>query len=154
MNKKSIVVPLLAAISLIAIAGGARAGDITVSDPFARASAGMAKAGAAFLTLKNAGAADDQLMSASTPVAEHAELHAHIRDGDVIRMRQIDFIEVPAGQTVSLEPGGLHVMLIDLKAPLQEGQEFPLTLTFATAGDITIDVPVKSAAEMAPMSQH
>jgi periplasmic copper chaperone A len=130
--------------------GVAVAGDISVSDPFARASAGMAKVGAAFMTLQNAGG-DDKLVSAASPVADHVELHAHVKDGDVMRMRQIESIDVPAGGSVQLAPGGVHLMLIDLKEPLKQGQSFPLTLTFAKAGAMTIEVPIKAPAEMAPM---
>lgn len=130
--------------------GAALAGGISVDDPFARASAGMAKVGAAFMTLQNAGS-DDKLVSATSPVAEHVELHGHLKDGDVMRMRPVESIDVPAGGSVQLAPGGLHLMLIDLKEPLKQGQLFPLTLTFAKAGAMTIDVPVRSPAEMAPM---
>lgn len=162
MNKGHATLSLLAAAlaatlahtGLCFAAGVARAGDIVVSEPFARASAGMATAGAAYLTLRNDGGAADRLTGAATPAAGHAELHTHIRDGDVMRMREVDFIEVPADQTVRLEPGGLHVMLLDLKAPLLEGTMFPLTLTFASAGAITVEVPVRSAAAMAPMHHH
>jgi periplasmic copper chaperone A len=141
---------LLAAGLILAAAGAALAADITVDDPFARASAGPAKAGAAFMTLKNTGPTGDVLTGASAPVAQQAELHAHIKDGDVMRMREVEQVDVPAGGTVRLEPGGLHVMLIGLKAPLKEGETFPLTLTFAKAGTMTVQVPVKSPAEMPP----
>jgi periplasmic copper chaperone A len=133
--------------------GAALAGGISVDDPFARASAGMAKVGAAFMTLQNAGS-DDKLVSATSPVAGHVELHGHIKDGDVMRMRSVESIDVPAGGSVQLAPGGLHLMLIDLKDPLKQGQTFPLTLTFAKAGAMTIEVPVKAPAEIAPMPGH
>ena len=133
--------------------GAALAGDISVDDPFARASAGMAKVGAAFMTLQNAGS-DDKLVSATSPVADHVELHGNIKDGDVMRMRSVESIDVPAGGSVQLAPGGVHLMLIDLKEPLKQGETFPLTLTFAQAGAMTIEVPVKAPAEMAPMPGH
>jgi copper(I)-binding protein len=135
----------------VSAAAAAHAGDIAVTDPFARASAGPAKVGAAFMTLKNSGAADDALVAAESPVAARAELHTHIKDGDVMRMRQVPSIDVPARGSVSLQPGGLHIMLIDLKEPLKQGESFPLKLTFAKAGTLTVQVPVKSPAEMAPM---
>jgi copper(I)-binding protein len=69
-------------------------------------------------------------------------------------MRQIEAIDVPAGGSVSLQPGGLHVILINLKQPLKQGEAFPLTLTFAKGGTLTIEVPVKSPAETAPMPSH
>ena len=127
------------------------AAEITVRDPFARASAGMAETGAAFMKLSNASAVNDQLVAASTPVSAKTELHDHIKEGDIMRMRQVPSIEVPAGGTVALQPGGLHIMLMGLKQPLREGETFPLTLTFAHAGAVTVEVPVKSVGEMAPM---
>jgi len=148
------VLHTVAALAFLTAAGAAAAGDITVTDPFARASAGMATVGAAFMTLKNTSGTADSLISASSPVAAKTELHTHIKDGAIMRMREVPSIEVPANGTVALQPGGLHVMLIDLKAPLKQGEVVPLTLTFAKAGTMTVDVPVKSPSEMAPMPGH
>ncbi len=148
------VLQTVAALSILTSASVALAGDIEVEHPFARASAGMATVGAAFMTLKNDGDTPDTLVSASSPVAAKTELHTHIKDGDIMRMREVPSIEVPADGTTVLQPGGLHVMLIDLKAPLKEGETFPLTLTFANAGSMTVEVPVKSPGAMAPMSGH
>lgn len=142
---------LPAALAAAVLAQPVAAADISVEGPFARASAGMAQTGAAFMTLKNTSATADQLTAASTPVAATAELHNHIKEGDIVRMRQVDSIEVPAGGTVALQPGGLHLMLIGLKQPLREGETFPLTLTFAHAGALTVEVPVKAVGEMPPM---
>ncbi len=148
------VMQTLAALAILTSASVAVAGDIKVENPFARASAGMATVGAAFMTLKNDSTTPDELVSASSPVAAKAELHTHIKDGDIMRMREVPSIEVPAGGTTALQPGGLHVVLIDLKAPLKRGETFPLTLTFAKAGTMTVEVPVKSPGEMAPMTGH
>jgi periplasmic copper chaperone A len=145
---------LTAAMLSVFSAAAAHAGDIAVEDPFARASAGPVKVGAAFMIVKNSGAAADALVAAESPVAARAELHTHIKDGDVMRMRQVSSIDVPAGGTVSLQPGGLHIMLIDLKEPLRQGETFPLTLTFAKAGTVAVYVPVKSPAEMGSMPEH
>ena len=146
----SVIGVVLAGGMVSGMAGSARAADIAVEAPFARASAGTAGAGAAYMTLKSAEASADRL-SASTPAAERAELHTHVMEGDVMGMREVDSIEIPAGGTVELKPGGLHIMLIGLKAPLKEGESIPLTLSFAKAGPVTVTVPVKSPSEMAPM---
>jgi periplasmic copper chaperone A len=143
-----------AALLAVTLAAPVLAADITVAEPFARASAGMAQVGAAFMTLKNGSASDDKLLTASSPVAAGAELHNHIMEGDIMRMREVSSIDVPAGGTVALQPGGLHVMLMGLKQPLRQGEVFPLTLTFAKAGAITVEVPVKAPAEMSPMPGH
>ncbi|WP_413204221.1 copper chaperone PCu(A)C [Rhodospirillum sp. A1_3_36] len=126
----------------------AKAGDISVTNAWARASAGMAKAGGGFVTLSNAGSSDDRLIAAKADVSAVVQLHTHIREGDVMRMRQVDAIDIPAGGRVSLEPGGLHIMFIDLKAPLTEGQHFPLTLIFEKSGEATVDLVVKGVGAM------
>lgn len=131
------------------------AADIDVTAPWARASAGgMAKAGAAFLTIKNAGAADDRLVGAKADVSGKVELHTHIKEGDLMKMRQVHAIDVPAGKTVALQPGGLHVMFMGLKAPFKEGDHFPLTLVFEKAGDVTVDVAVEGAGAKGPGQPH
>jgi copper(I)-binding protein len=97
------------------------------------------------MTLRNRGAAPDRLIAAASPVARVVELHTHIREGEVMRMRPVPDIPVPAGQTVELRPGGLHVMLIGLTAPLVEGARVPLTLRFERAGEVAVDLAVEAA---------
>lgn len=94
----------------------------------------------------------DVLQSASSPVAGVVELHTHLHDNGVMRMRQVPEIVIPAQQKVALQPGGLHIMLIDLKAPLKVGDTVPLTLRFETAGSVQLDVPVKAVTAM-PMQE-
>lgn len=118
----------------------ASVGDIAIAAPFARAT--PVKVGGAFMLLKNSGKADDKLVKAASPVAEHVELHEHVMEGNAMRMRPVDGVPLPAGGTAELQPGGYHVMLIGLKHPLKEGDHFPLTLTFEKAGTVTIQVPV------------
>ena len=98
----------------------------------------------AFLTIENAGA-DDRLVSASAEVSKVVELHSMSMEGDVMRMRQLDSIALPAGKAVALKPGALHIMLIGLKAPLKEGDKFPLKLKFEKAGEVTVQVNVEAA---------
>lgn len=121
---------------------------IAVEAPFARASAGPVRNGAAFLTLRNGSGEDDRLVAARAPVADRVELHTHLHENGVMRMRQVEAIEVPAGGTAMLKPGGDHVMLMGLKAPLQEGESFPLTLVFEKAGEITVDVTIGGVGAM------
>lgn len=128
----------------------ALAGDVSVSSPWTRATANPGAAGAVFMTLSNGGSSADQLLSAASPVAATVELHTHaMRDG-VMHMHPIPLIEVPAGGKAVLQPGGLHIMLIDLKAPLREGQTVPLSLTFAKAGTMTVTVPVLGPGASGP----
>lgn len=126
----------------------AQAGDLTIETPFARATAGPAKNGAAFLTVKNAGAEADRLIAAKAPVADRVELHTHLHENGVMKMRQVEAVEVPAGGEAALQPGGDHVMLMGLKAPLKEGESFPLTLVFEKAGEVTVDVMIGGVGAM------
>lgn len=129
-------------------------GDLNIGHPWARASAGLARNGAAYLTLHNAGAAGDRLVAASGAVAERIEMHTHLMEGDVMKMRQVEAIEVPAGSDVALQPGGIHIMLIGLKAPLVEGERFPLTLRFAEAGEIVVEFAVEAIGGMGTSGEH
>jgi len=108
--------------------------------------------GAAFLTIVNPTDTADRLIAVSSPVARVGEMHETINDGGVMRMiPQPDGFEIPAKSMVTLEPGGKHVMLIDLVAPLEIGQTFDLTLTFEQAGKMVLTVPVMDMAGMTDM---
>ena len=133
----------------LALAQTARAADdVRVTEPWARATAKTARTGVVYLQLENAGDAGDKLVAASTPAAGRVELHTHMQDGDVMRMRAVEAVEVGPRSKVRLQPGSLHLMLIDLKAPLTEGSHFPLTLRFEKAGDVTVEVAVQGAGSM------
>jgi len=139
---------LLGAVALItvAVSASAQTATVEVKDVWARASAGGSTQSAAYAVLSNKGSASDRLVSASTPAAGKVELHTMTMEGDIMRMRQIPNIEVNPGVSVELKPGGLHIMLMDLKAPLKEGDKFPLTLNFEKGGNSTLDVTVRSMA--------
>ena len=120
-----------------------KVGDIVIDHPWARATAPRMMAGAVFLTLNNRGDTDDRLVSAASPASEIVELHTHLMDGGIVRMRQVEAIAVPAGGTTVLKPGGLHVMLIGLNGQLMVGKSFPLTLTFERTGSVEVTVVIK-----------
>jgi copper(I)-binding protein len=122
----------------------ARAGDIVIEAPWTRA-AGANANGAGFLLLRNAGTLPDRLLSAASPVARVVELHTHIQDGGVMRMRPVPDIPLPPGETVRLQPGGLHVMLIGLTRPLERGEQVPVTLRFERGGEVTVLLAVQAA---------
>ncbi|MBI4724250.1 MAG: copper chaperone PCu(A)C [Rhodomicrobium sp.] len=109
-----------------------RQGDLTISQAWARPTAGPNKIGAAYVTLKNSGHEADTLTSASSPAADKVEVHEHIHDANgVMRMRPVEGgLKIAAGATVEMKPGGYHIMLFGLKQDLKEGQQFPLKLTF------------------------
>lgn len=156
MNLKTLISTAAIATVLMAsnalaehVAGGAAADHINVSDVWARASAGMAKAGGVFMTLHNPTTHDDTLVSAASDVADTVQLHTHTMVDGVMQMREVEGgIKVPAGETVMMQPGGYHVMLMGLKAPLAEGATFPLTLTFDGGQVTTVDVKVVSPSAM------
>lgn len=127
-------------------------GDLTIAGAFARATLPNAPVAGGFLTVTNNGTADDTLVSASAPIAGMTQVHEMAMDGDVMRMRELpDGLPIPAGETVTLEPGGYHLMFMDLTGPLTEGETVPVTLTFAQAGTVEVMLPVGPA--IAKMSQ-
>lgn len=136
------------------IAGDIKVGELMVQQPWARASIGQSKAGAAYLTVMNQGSEPDRLVAAEGTVANKVELHAHQMDDGVMKMRRVEAIEVAPGEPTVLKPGGLHVMLMGLKAPLVEGERFPLTLVFEKAGRIEVEVTIQKATDMEPHSGH
>lgn len=119
---------------------------IEIEHAWARASGG--KTGVAYFTIINKGTIDDRMISASTPVAQKAEPHTTVDDHGIMKMRPVHGIVVKAGGRAELKPGGLHLMLIGLTAPLKEGQSFPLTLTFEKAGNIDATATVEKAGAM------
>lgn len=118
------------------------AGELAIETPWARATPPNARTGAVYFTLSNHGNAADRLLSASSAAADRVELHAHVNEGGVMRMKAVDAIALAPGERVSLRPGGLHVMLIDLKGPLRENGRLTVTLRFASAGEIAVEVPI------------
>ena len=145
----SLMSGLIGPISPVNAAG--TADQITVVDPYVRLAPPGAKTTAAFMTLRNAGVPEAKLVSAAAPVASATELHNHINDGGVMRMRQVKEIPVPVKGEVQLKPGSYHVMLIDMKVPLKEGDKVAITLGFADGSSKTVDVPViRPTVEMMP----
>lgn len=120
-------------------------GTLEISDGFSRATLPNAPVGAGYLTITNKGTADDTLVSASSAVAGMTQIHEMKMEGDVMKMNEVaGGLIIPAGQSVVLAPGGLHIMFMDLKQALVEGSTIPVTLTFATAGTIEVQLAVGS----------
>ena len=118
---------------------------VKVEAAWARPTAAGQAAGGGFLKITG-GAAADRLLGGSAGISKAVELHTMQMDGDVMRMREVPGIEVPAGQAVELKPGGLHLMFMGLKQPLKAGDSFPLTLRFEKAGEVKVDVKVSAQA--------
>ena len=140
----------------IALTAAPALAQVTVADAWARGTLAAQRATGAFMNLTSP--TDTALVSASSPVAGLVEVHEMAMDGGVMRMRAIQQLALPAGKTVSLKPGGYHVMLMDLKGPLKEGEAVPITLTFAGKdGRKTtqeVKVPVRALTAPAGMPHH
>ncbi len=147
------VAAAISAATLTVLADGYRVGGIAVEHPYARATLPGQPTGGAYFRLENKGAAD-RLVSVTAAVSQGVELHTSSMDGDVMRMRQVDAIDVPSNKTIVLEPNGTHIMLVGLKAPLKRGDSFPMTLKFEKAGEVVVDVKVQAVTAGAASHQH
>lgn len=116
---------------------------ITIIDPYVRLAPPGARATGAYMVVRNAGETALSIVKAASPAAKTVELHTHIHDGGVMRMRQVKDIPLPAKGEAVLAPGGYHVMLIDMKAPLKEGDKVAITLGFSDGSTKSIEAPVR-----------
>jgi copper(I)-binding protein len=129
-------------------------GSLEISQPWTRATAPTAKAGGGFVSITNKGTAPDRLVAVRSTVSDKVEIHEMKMDGNVMRMRELDKgLEIPPGATVTLKPGGLHIMFMELKAPLAKDTKIPVTLVFEKAGSIDIELPVQAIGAQPP-GQH
>jgi copper(I)-binding protein len=160
MKKPLIFVPLFVIATIIAAQCGpppvqesappTTQGDeprILVMEPWSRPSPMTAGNGVVYMILVNEGRSADLLVSVETDVAEVVELHETKMEGDVMKMGPIPNIQVPAGGSAKLEPGGMHMMLINLKQELTPGDKIPLTLQFEKSGLITVEAEVRASGE-------
>lgn len=132
-------------VSALMLSAGALAGSadqVTVHEPYVRLAPPNAPATGAFMVIRNGGAKDVKVIKADNPVSKVTELHTHLNEGGVMKMRPVPDIPVKAGSEAVLKPGSLHVMLIDLKAPMKEGDVVPITLTFEDGSSKQVDAKV------------
>ena len=122
------------------------AGDIEITDSYARASRPGALTGAIFMSIQNNGTLADRLMAAKSPTAAVVQIHKHVEDSGIMKMREVQAgIPIPAGGTHTLARGGDHVMLMGVTQELADGETVPLTLVFEIAGELVIEIPVDNA---------
>ena len=126
--------------------------NIIVKRIWARASIG--KTGAAFLTILNEGKSEDKLIKVISKIANSAELHTHIKDGDIMRMRHVKHLPIPPNGLTILKPGGFHIMFMGLKQKLTKCDQFLLTLVFEKAGKIHTQVAVKHMGALNVNEKH
>lgn len=124
-------------------AQNAKVGSVQIENAYTRATVPGQQVAGGFMKIENKGAAD-QLISASSPVSGEVQLHEMVMDGNVMKMRQVKDIAVPAGGAVELKPGGLHLMFMNIKAPLTAGETVPVKLKFAKAGEVEVKMPVNA----------
>jgi copper(I)-binding protein len=136
----------IAAIALL-LPLAASAADIAVKSPWVRASLIQSEVTAGYLEITNSGKTDDALVAASSPVAGRVEIHTMKMDGGIMQMRKLEKLDVPAGKTVALAPGGDHLMFFELKQTLKKGESVPVTLTFKKSGEQKISAVIKSMDE-------
>ena len=142
---------LLALIGAPAQAQEVKAGDLVITQAWSRATPGGAKIAGGFLTIENKGAAPDRLTAVSGDVAGKVEIHEMAMNNGVMTMRPLDKgLAIEPGKTVKLAPGGLHLMLMDLKSPLKQGDKVPLTLEFEKAGKVVVPLDVQGVGAQAP----
>jgi hypothetical protein len=118
-------------------------GDIQVRHPWSRATPPGAKVAAGYMEIRNNGRQPDRLVSATTAVAQRVEIHITERDGEVMKMREVKSLEIPARERYELRPGGSHLMLVDITRPLKKGEKLAMRLTFERAGELEIELEVQ-----------
>ena len=128
--------------------------QLQIDKPWARATAPGASVAGGYMTIRNTGAAADRLLSASSPASAKVELHVHINDNGVMKMRQVPAYDVPAKGAFELKPGGAHLMFMDIKGPFKEGAKVPVKLKFEKAGEVNAEFQVGGMGGAAPSMQH
>lgn len=116
--------------------------QVQIEKPWARATAPGAKVAGGYMVIRNAGATGDKLVSASSPAAAKVELHVHVNENGVMKMREVPAYDVPAKGSFELKPGGAHLMFMDIKRPFREGEKLPVKLKFEKAGEVDAEFQV------------
>ncbi|WP_353152434.1 copper chaperone PCu(A)C [Herminiimonas fonticola] len=157
MNLRSLFLATFALLlSSVALAHDYRAGDIRIDHPYARATVAGQTSGSAYFTMENTGKQSDTLIAVQSPAAKSAEIHTMSMTADhVMRMREVDSIELKAQEKVTMLPGdGYHIMLLGLTAPLKAGDKLPLVLTFRKAGKVNTTVTVETGKASTPETKR
>jgi periplasmic copper chaperone A len=144
---------LLMMMAPSAFADDIKAGDLVISQAWSRATPKGAKAGGGYLTIENKGSAADQLVGVSGDVSGKIEVHEMTMNDGVMKMRPLDKpLAIEPGKTVKLAPGGYHLMMMDLKGPLKQGDKIPVTLEFEKAGKVQVTLDVQAVGAPGPSS--
>ena len=129
--------------------------QIQIEKPWTRASAPAAKVAGGYMLIRNGGATADRLVAASSPTAAKVEMHVHINDNGVMKMREVRGYDVPAKGSFELKPGGAHLMFVDINRPFKEGEKLPVKLKFEKAGEVSAEFLVGGLGQSAaPAAEH
>jgi len=145
-RRAAMMLPVVLALMVAACSSSSSGGSLTVSDAWARKAMSMDMAGAAYMNITNGTGQADALLGVETDVAASPEIHETTEENGMMAMHPVERIEIPAGGTVELKPGGYHVMLIGLTQELEVGSTIDLTLKFEKAGDVKVKAEVKAAS--------
>jgi periplasmic copper chaperone A len=127
---------------LVLFASAPARGQVEIDKPWIRATPPGAKVAAGYMLIRNKSQAPERLLSVSSPAAARVETHVTVKEGDISRMREVKGYEVPANGSFELKPGGAHLMFVDPKRPLKEGDKVPATLRFQRAGEVSVEFQV------------
>jgi copper(I)-binding protein len=127
---------------LLALLATPALAQIEIENAWMRATPPGAKTAAGYMTIRNQSSSPDHLIRAASPLAARVEMHVHLHDGDVMRMRQVKSYDIPAKGSLALKPGGAHLMLVDIKRAFKEGEKVPVTLLFERAGEMKVEFRV------------
>jgi periplasmic copper chaperone A len=152
MKKSSLLVAsLVALLATVANAKDFKAGDLEIDNPWSRAIPKGASAAAGYMTIKNTGTAPDRLVGISAPVAGKIEVHEMSMDNGVMKMGPVaGGLEIKPGATVELKPGSFHLMMTNIKQPIEKGKPFTATLTFEKAGTVDVEFAVEGVGATSP----
>ena len=151
--KRTLLLAALLGSSLLANAHDYQVGALHIEHPWSRAMPPVAPTAAAYFVVHNQGSAADRLLGVSTPLAAKAELHEHLHADGLMKMQQVQSVAIPAGGEVRFAPMGYHVMLFGLQQQAKDGERFPLTLRFEKAGEVQVEVVVRTEAPVADAGQ-
>jgi len=130
------------ALFLLALLATPALAQIEIENAWARATPPGAKIAAGYMTIRNKSSSPDHLIRVASPLAARVEMHVHIHDGDVMRMRQVKGYDIPASGSLELKSGGAHLMFVDIQRPFKEAEKIPVTLLFERAGEMKAEFRV------------
>ena len=158
MKKTLLAVGLTLGLSCLGAVSGTlfaqSKGDLQIDKPWARATVPGATVGGGYLVVRNKGAAADRLVSVASPISARVEMHEMKMDKDIMRMREVKGVDVPAKGAVEFKPGGYHLMFMELKSQLKPGDKVPVTLRFEKAGEVKTDFVVEAMGATPSHGKH